>query len=91
MGLKCKLSSSVNQLSGGEKQRVAIARALVNDPNIILADEPTGSLDKANGEEIMAILEKISHKSLVVVVSHDVDLMKRYADKIVAMKMAKWL
>lgn len=86
VGLKCKLSSSVNQLSGGEKQRVAIARALVNDPNIILADEPTGSLDKANGEEIMAILEKISHKSLVVVVSHDVDLMKRYADKIVAMK-----
>jgi len=86
VGLKCKLSSSVNKLSGGEKQRVAIARALVNDPKIILADEPTGSLDKVNGEEIMAILEKISHKSLVVVVSHDLDLMTRYADKIVIMK-----
>ena len=86
VGLKCKLSSSVNQLSGGEKQRVAIARALVNDPKIILADEPTGSLDKVNGEEIMTILEKISRKSLVVVVSHDLNLMRRYADKIVIIK-----
>jgi len=86
VGLKCKLASSVNKLSGGEKQRVAIARALVNDPKIILADEPTGSLDKTNGEEIMVVLEKISRKSLVVVVSHDLDLMKQFADKIVILK-----
>ncbi|HNX16380.1 MAG TPA: ABC transporter ATP-binding protein [Bacilli bacterium] len=86
VGLNGKITQRVNKLSGGEKQRVAIARALVNDPKIILADEPTGSLDVHNGEEVMKILEKISKKTLVIVVSHDVDLMKRFADKIVYMK-----
>lgn len=86
VNLTHKIKNRVSKLSGGEKQRVAIARALVNDPKVILADEPTGSLDATNGEEIMKILEKISKKSLVVVVSHNVDLMRRYSDQIITMK-----
>ena len=78
-----------NQLSGGERQRIAIARALVNDPKIILADEPTGSLDSINSEEIMGILQEISKKSIVIVVSHDEELMRRYASKIIHMKDGK--
>ncbi len=78
-----------NILSGGERQRIAIARALVNDPKIILADEPTGSLDSVNSEEIMAILQEISKKSVVIVVSHDEELMRRYASKIIHMKDGK--
>ena len=76
----------INLLSGGERQRVAIARALVNDPKIILADEPTGALDSANADEIMSILEGISKKSLVLVVSHDEELMRKYASKIIHMR-----
>ena len=86
VGLKTSAKQNVNKLSGGEKQRVAIARALVNNPKILLADEPTGSLDGKNGEEIMKILEKVSNKSLVVMVSHDDDLSRRYADEIIEMK-----
>ena len=86
VGLKASTKQNVNKLSGGEKQRVAIARALVNNPKILLADEPTGSLDSKNAEEIMKILEKASSKSLVVMVSHDDDLSKRYADEIIEMK-----
>ena len=85
VGLDGRNNQKINQLSGGEKQRAAIARALVNDPKIILADEPTGALDSINAEEIMSILETISKKSLVVIVSHDEPLMKKYASQIVHM------
>ena len=86
VGLKNNIKQKVNKLSGGEKQRVAIARALVNGPKIILADEPTGSLDSANAIEIMNILEKISNRSLVVMVSHDDELASRYADQLIKME-----
>ena len=84
--LKKDYKQSVYHLSGGEKQRVSIARALVNDPKIILADEPTGALDSENALQIMDILEVISTKSLVLIVSHDRELMEKYADKIIEMK-----
>ncbi|MFA7032266.1 MAG: ATP-binding cassette domain-containing protein [Bacilli bacterium] len=86
VGLKMPSSQLAKKLSGGEKQRVAIARALINEPKIVLADEPTGSLDSKTAEEIMSILERISLKSLVIIVSHDQALMNRYADQIVEMK-----
>ena len=85
VGLEGKEKQIVNKLSGGEKQRVAIARALINDPSIILADEPTGALDEHNGLEIMNIIKKISKKSLVIIVSHDQALTKKYADEIIEM------
>ena len=85
VGLQGKEKQIVNKLSGGEKQRVAIARALINDPSIILADEPTGALDEQNGIEIMNIIKKISQKSLVIIVSHDQGLTKKYADEIIEM------
>ena len=84
--LKASAKQRVNKLSGGEKQRVAIARALVNSPKIVLADEPTGALDSKNAHEVMKILQKISARSLVVVVSHDEELAKEYADEIVKME-----
>ena len=86
VGLKSSIKQIVNRLSGGEKQRVAIARALINSPKVILADEPTGSLDSKNAHEVMNILQKISSRSLVVVVSHDNELAKEYADQIVYME-----
>ena len=85
VGLYEKEKQIVNKLSGGEKQRVAIARALINDPSIILADEPTGALDEQTGTEIMNIIKKISKKSLVIIVSHDQELTKKYADEIIEM------
>ena len=85
VGLENKEKQIVHHLSGGEKQRVAIARALVNDPSVILADEPTGALDEQNGIEVMNILKRISKRSLVIVVSHDQALTKRYADEIIEM------
>ena len=78
-----KKKIKVNRLSGGEKQRVAIARALVNEPDIILADEPTGALDSYNGKIIMDILREISRDKLVIVVSHDSSLANKYADRII--------
>ena len=86
VGLESKEKQIVNKLSGGEKQRVAIARALINDPKVVLADEPTGALDEANGEEIMNILKIVSKKALVIVVSHDQELTKKYADHIIEME-----
>lgn len=82
LGLKDKAYQKVNTLSGGEKQRVAIARALVTDPKIIFADEPTGALDKKNSESVYRILKEISKNHLVIVVSHDREAAKEYADEI---------
>ncbi|MCQ2798538.1 MAG: ATP-binding cassette domain-containing protein [Bacilli bacterium] len=76
-------------LSGGQKQRVAIARAIVKDPFIILADEPTGALDCETATQIMDVLKDISHNRLVVVVSHDVQLAEKYADRIIAIEDGK--
>ena len=86
VGLKRNIKQRVNKLSGGEKQRVAIARALVNGPKIILADEPTGALDSKTTQEIMKLLKVISNKSLIIMVTHDKEISKQYADQIVEMK-----
>ena len=86
VGLENKEKQIVKKLSGGEKQRIAIARALINDPKVLLADEPTGALDEKNGTDIMNILKIISKKSLVIMVSHDQELTKKYADQIIEMQ-----
>lgn len=83
VGLGDKLKSKPNQLSGGQMQRVAIARALVNDPEIILADEPTGALDSKTSVQIMDILKEVSKDRLVVMVTHNPDLANTYASRIV--------
>ncbi len=84
-----RISHYPNQLSGGEKQRVAIARALINDPEIILADEPTGNLDSKNGQEVLDILEEL-HKSgkTIIIVTHDQSVAKR-CERIVRLKDGK--
>lgn len=78
-----------SMLSGGERQRVAIARAIVKDPDIILADEPTGNLDSKNSLEIMNIVKCISKKRLVILVTHEVNLAKFYADRIIELEDGK--
>ena len=82
-GYEKKLPS---QLSGGQQQRVAIARSIVSDPKIILADEPTGSLDSVSSKEIMALIKEISKTRLVLMVTHNEDLAKKYSDRIIRMK-----
>ncbi|MBP3599587.1 MAG: ABC transporter ATP-binding protein, partial [Clostridia bacterium] len=72
-----------NELSGGQKQRVAIARALVKNPQIIMADEPTGALDSNTGKQIFDTLKKLSKNKLVIVVSHDREFAESYADRII--------
>lgn len=72
-----------NELSGGQKQRVAIARALVKNPEIIMADEPTGALDSETGRQVLETLKKLSADKLVIVVSHDREFAERYADRII--------
>lgn len=83
LGIYNKRKMMVSKLSGGEKQRVAIARAIINNPDIILCDEPTGALDGSNSIKIMEILKKISREKLVIVVSHDNMLANKYADRII--------
>ncbi len=83
VGLGDKLHSRPNQLSGGQMQRVAIARALVNDPEIILADEPTGALDSKTSVQIMDLLKEVSNDRLVIMVTHNPDLAEKYSTRIV--------
>ena len=83
VGLSDQYSKKPNQLSGGQMQRVAIARALVNNPDILLADEPTGSLDSETSVQIMEILKEISKDKLVIMVTHNPDLADRYSTRIV--------
>lgn len=89
MGLEKKAKQRANTLSGGEKQRVAIARALINDPSIILADEPTGALDAENAEKIYELLAKIGEKRLVLMVSHDLKRTQKYANVLLRLENGK--
>ncbi len=89
VGLTNRLHHLPNQLSGGQKQRVAIARALVNDPDLVLADEPTGNLDTKTGDEIMRLLQELHRKGkTIILVTHNSELTK-LADKVIKMKDGK--
>ena len=83
VGLGEQIHKKPNQLSGGQMQRVAIARALVNDPEIILADEPTGALDTKTSVQIMEILKKISKDRLIIMVTHNPELAEKYSSRII--------
>ncbi len=86
VGLSHRLNYMSNQLSGGEKQRVAIARALVNNPTIILADEPTGNLDSNTGRQIMAILEELNNEGhTIILVTHET-YTAEHAERIIRLK-----
>ena len=87
VGLAAKYRSYPRQLSGGEQQRVAIARALINEPKILLADEPTGNLDNHNAWEIMKLLEEINSRgATVVVVTHNLEIVKAMNKRVITMK-----
>lgn len=83
VGLKDQIHKKPNQLSGGQMQRVAIARALVNNPDIILADEPTGALDTKTSVQVMEILKDISKDKLIIMVTHNADLAEKYSSRII--------
>lgn len=86
VGLGDELKKKPSQMSGGQMQRVAIARAIVNNPDIILADEPTGALDSETSEQIMDLLQEISDDRLVIMVTHNPELASRYATRTVSLK-----
>ncbi|MCR5666007.1 MAG: cell division ATP-binding protein FtsE [Eubacterium sp.] len=87
VGLAAKYKSNPKQLSGGEQQRVAIARALVNNPKILLADEPTGNLDAGNAWEIMKILEEVNKRgTTVLVVTHNLEIVKAMKKRVISMR-----
>ena len=89
VGLGERMNHMPSQLSGGERQRVAIARALINDPKIIVADEPTGNLDSVNGKKIMDIFKSLNKQGrTVIVVTHDIHIAK-YANRIIRIKDGK--
>lgn len=85
VGLEKEMKKRPNQMSGGQMQRVAIARALVNDPDIILADEPTGALDSATSVQVMDLLKEIAKDKLVIMVTHNRPLAEEYSTRIVSM------
>ena len=87
VGLAAKYKSRPNQLSGGEQQRVAIARALINEPKILLADEPTGNLDGNNAWEIMKLLEEINQRgTTVLVVSHNMEIVEAMKKRVITLQ-----
>lgn len=91
VGLKEHINKKPSQLSGGQMQRVAIARALVNNPDIILADEPTGALDTKTSVQIMELIKEISKDKLVIMVTHNPELAKTYSTRIIELKDGKIL
>ena len=91
VGLANQIHKKPNQLSGGQMQRVAIARALVNDPDIVLADEPTGALDSDTSIQVMELLKKVAKDRLVVMVTHNPELAEDYATRIVNIRDGKIL
>lgn len=86
VGLASEAKKKPNQLSGGQMQRVAIARAIVNNPDIILADEPTGALDSESGVQVMELLKEISNEKLVIMVTHNETLANEYSTRIINLK-----
>ena len=86
VGLGDQIHKKPNQMSGGQMQRVAIARALVNDPDILLADEPTGALDTATSVQIMEIIKKVAEKKLVIMVTHNPELAEQYSTRIIRLR-----
>ncbi len=86
VGLEDHIYKRPTQLSGGQMQRVAIARALINDPEIVLADEPTGALDSETSDQVMALLESIAKDRLVIMVTHNPELAHRYTNRIIELK-----
>jgi len=86
VGLGDHIHKKPNQMSGGQMQRVAIARALINNPDILLADEPTGALDSETSVQIMKLLKKISKDKLVIMVTHNPELAKEYSSRIISLK-----
>lgn len=89
VGLEKHIYKKPNQLSGGQMQRVAIARALINNPDIILADEPTGALDTATSKQIMELLKKVSKDKLVIMVTHNPELATLYSTRIIKLQDGK--
>lgn len=89
VGLGDQIHKKPNQMSGGQMQRVAIARALVNDPRILLADEPTGALDTETSIQVMELLKKVAKDRLVVMVTHNSELAEQYATRIVRLRDGK--
>ncbi len=89
VGLGAQLHKKPNQMSGGQMQRVAIARALVNDPDILLADEPTGALDSDTSVQVMELLKEVARERLVVMVTHNPELAEAYATRIVNLRDGK--
>lgn len=89
VGLQDHVNKKPNQLSGGQMQRVAIARAIVNDPDILLADEPTGALDTKTSVQIMELIKEIAEDKLVIMVTHNPELAKEYSTRIIELKDGK--
>ena len=86
VGLEQHINKRPNQLSGGQMQRVAIARALINDPDILLADEPTGALDSETSKQIMELLKEVAKEKLVIMVTHNPELAEEYSSRIIKLK-----
>lgn len=86
VGLEKHINKNPNQLSGGQMQRVAIARALVNDPDILLADEPTGALDSTTSQQIMKLLKEVAKDKLVIMVTHNSELARAYSTRIIELR-----